>query len=80
MPAQDLARFRAEANAIAELKHAGIVQLYEFGEEEGRPFFSLEFVEGPSLHKKIAGTPLPPREAAALLQKMAEAMAYAPRA
>jgi serine/threonine-protein kinase len=73
----DLARFRAEANAVGELKHPGIVQIYEVGEDEGRPFFSLEFVDGPSLHKKIQGTPLPPRDAATLLQKMAEAMAYA---
>jgi serine/threonine protein kinase/tetratricopeptide (TPR) repeat protein len=75
--AQDIGRFQAEANAVAQLQHPGIVQIYEVGEDEGRPFFSLEFVDGPSLHKKLQGNPLPPREAAALLQKMAEAMAYA---
>jgi serine/threonine-protein kinase len=74
---QDLARFRVEANAVAQLQHPGIVQIYEVGEDEGRPFFSLEFVDGSSLHQKLQGMPLPPKEAAALLRKMAEAMAYA---
>jgi serine/threonine-protein kinase len=75
--AMDLARFRAEADAVAHLQHPGIIQIYEVGEDQGRPFFSLEFVDGEPLSKKIQGTPLPPREAAALLQQMAEAMAYA---
>ncbi len=75
--AADLGRFQAEANAVAQLQHPGIVQIFEVGEDAGRPFFSLEFVDGVSLHKKIQGTPLPPKEAAALLEKMAEAMAYA---
>jgi serine/threonine-protein kinase len=73
----DLNRFRAEANAVAQCHHPGIVQIYEVGEDAGRPFFSLEFVDGQSLHSKIQGTPLPPKEAATLLKKMAEAMAYA---
>src|SRR5439155_10353553 len=58
-------------------QHPGIVQIYEVGDDEGRPFFSLEFVDGESLNKKIQGTPLPPKEAATLVQKMADAMAYA---
>src|SRR5205085_10992180 len=75
--AQDLGRFRAEAEAVARLQHPGIVQIYEVGDDAGRPFFSLEFVDGESLNKKIQGTPLPPKEAATLVQKMADAMAYA---
>jgi serine/threonine-protein kinase len=73
----ELARFRIEAEAVAQLQHPNIVQIYEVGEEEGRPFFSLEFVEGTSLDKKIQGTPVPPREAALLGQQLAEAMDYA---
>jgi eukaryotic-like serine/threonine-protein kinase len=75
--ADDLGRFQAEANAVAQLQHPGIVQIFEVGEDAGRPFFSLEFVDGVSLHKKIQGTPLPAKEAAALLEKMAEAIDYA---
>ena len=74
---QDLARFQAEANAVALLQHPGIVQIYEIGEDNGRPFFSLEFVDGLSLHKKLQESPMAPREAAELMHKMADAMAYA---
>ncbi len=59
------------------MQHPGIVQIYEVGEDAGRPFFSLEFVDGSSLQQKLQANPLPPREAAGMLQKMAEAMAYA---
>ena len=73
----DLVRFRSEALAVAELQHAGIVQLFEVGEADGQPFFSLEYVNGASLGAKVSGTPQPPREAARLVQLMAEAMDYA---
>ena len=57
----ELARFRTEAEAIARLQHPNIVQVYEVGEHEGLPFFTLEFCPGGSLEKKLAGTPLPPQ-------------------
>ena len=44
-----LARFRAEAEAVARLQHPNIVQIYDVGEQEGRPYFSLEFVDGGNL-------------------------------
>src|SRR6266404_606973 len=72
-----LDRFRLEAEAAARLQHPHIVQIYEIGEEAGRPFFSLEFVEGGSLDKKLAGTPQPARAAAALLEILARAMYHA---
>jgi serine/threonine-protein kinase len=71
---QELIRFRGEAEAVARLQHPNIVQIYEIGEDAGRPFFSMEFVEGESLAKKIAGTPQPPREAARIVQILATAM------
>ncbi|MBY0522242.1 MAG: protein kinase [Gemmataceae bacterium] len=72
---EELFRFRTEAEAVASLQHPNIVQIYEVGEQEGRPFFSLEFVDGGSLDDKLAHTsPLPPREAAQLIEKLARAM------
>jgi predicted Zn finger-like uncharacterized protein len=70
----DLARFRTEAEAIARLQHPNIVQVFEVGEHGGLPFFSLEFCDGGSLEKKLNGTPLPPKEAAALVETLARAM------
>jgi tetratricopeptide (TPR) repeat protein len=70
----DQARFRAEAEAVAYLQHPNIVQIYEIGERDGRPFFSLEYLDGGSLAQKIAKEPLPAREAARLVQALAEAM------
>ena len=60
----EVARFRAEAEAVARIQHPNIIQIYEIGEEGGRPFFSLEYVDGGSLNSKIDGEPQPPREAA----------------
>ena len=71
---QELARFRSEAEAVARLQHPHIVQIYEVGEHDGQPYFSLEFVDGGSLAQKLDGTPLPPRQAARLVETLARAM------
>src|SRR5262249_33149896 len=74
---QELARFRTEAEAVARLQHPHIVQLYELGEADGRPYFSLEFVEGSSLARPLHGGPAPPGEAARLVEVLARAVQYA---
>jgi serine/threonine protein kinase len=74
---QELTRFRAEAEAVGRLQHPNIVQIYEIGEQEGRPYFSLEFVDGGSLDTHLAGTPLPARPAAQLLETLARAIHFA---
>jgi WD40 repeat protein/tetratricopeptide (TPR) repeat protein/tRNA A-37 threonylcarbamoyl transferase component Bud32 len=74
---QERERFRREAEAAARLQHPNIVQVFEVGEHEGRAFFSMEYVEGGSLHQKLAGTPLPPREAAGLVRTLARAVHHA---
>ena len=70
-------RFQREAEAVAGLRHANIVQLYDAGDLDGRPYFTMEFVEGGSLAQKIAGVPQPARPSAALLSQVAEAVQFA---
>jgi serine/threonine protein kinase len=78
-----LARFKTEAEAVARLQHPGVVAVYEVGEwrpddhSPALPFLALEFCPGGSLDRKLAGDPQPPREAAALVEKLARAMAAA---
>jgi tetratricopeptide (TPR) repeat protein len=72
-----LARFRTEAEAVARLQHPNIVQIYEVGEVNGRPFCALEFVAGCGLNTYLAGTPQPPAAAAGLVEVLARAMAAA---
>jgi serine/threonine protein kinase/tetratricopeptide (TPR) repeat protein len=75
--ADDLARFRSEAEAVARLQHPNIVQIYEISEDEGRPYFSLEFVDGESLSSKLEGKPQSPRQAAEIIHVLAKAMSVA---
>jgi WD40 repeat protein len=69
-----LARFRGEVEAIARLEHPNLVYVYEVGEQEGMPFFSMEFVAGGTLAARIAGRAQPPREAARMVETLARAM------
>jgi serine/threonine protein kinase len=75
--AEDRRRFRTEGEAIARLQHPNIVQVYEVGEQDGRPFLALEYVDGGSLASQLNGTPLPSREAAQLVETLARAVQYA---
>ncbi len=75
--AAGLARFRAEAEAVARLQHSNIVQIYETGEHEGRPYFSLEFVEGGSLDRRMRDSPTTPRAAAHFVETLARTMEVA---
>ncbi len=67
-------RFRAEGEAVARLQHPNVVQIYEVGEHDGLPFFSLEYCAGGSLDRRLDGTPQPPGEAARLVEVLARAM------
>jgi serine/threonine protein kinase/WD40 repeat protein/Tfp pilus assembly protein PilF len=71
---EELARFRTEIEAVARLQHPHIVQIYEVGQHEGRPYYSMEFADGGSLAQKLNGTPVPSRQAAQLLELLARAV------
>ncbi len=73
-------RLSREAELVAELRHPNIVQVYDVGDLDGRPYFTMELIEGGSLDRKLAGRPLPAREAASLLAVLAGAVDAAHRA
>jgi serine/threonine-protein kinase len=73
----DLNRFRAEARMAAALDHPGIVPIHEAGEIDGLPYFSMSYIEGPSLAEQVKAGPTAANEAARLVRKIAEAVAYA---
>jgi serine/threonine protein kinase len=71
---EELARFRAEALAVARLTHPNIVQIYEVGDQDGLPYFALEYVDGGNLGQYLNGTPQPPLAASQLLETLAKAV------
>ncbi len=70
-------RFRQEAELAAMLQHPNIVPIYEVGEHEGQPYFSMEYVAGSDLEKLTRQHPLAPRQAAEYVRTLAEAVHYA---
>lgn len=78
----DVARFRAEAEAAANLDHPAIVPIFEIGEFQGRHYFSMKYIDGESLASRIRRGD-PPAErceveaAAALVSEVARAVHYA---
>jgi serine/threonine-protein kinase len=75
--AADRERFRAEAEAAARLDHPNIVPVYEVGEAEGRPFFSMKYIGGRTLSQLLAEHPLPAHEAASILATISRAIHFA---
>src|SRR5262249_7151846 len=76
-------RLLQEAGPIAGLQHAHVVQVYECGEAPGaggtpsQPYLVLEYVPGGNLADLLRGSPQPPREAARLVETLADAIHYA---
>ena len=70
-------RFRAEAEAAASLDHDNILPIYAVGEADGAPFYSMKFAEGGTLSARIDNYRDKPRQAAALVAKLARAVAFA---
>ena len=74
----DLQRFLAEASATARLQHPNIVPVYEAGDIEGRPFFSMQLVNGETLAERVINQgPLPQREIAKIVASIARAIGFA---
>jgi serine/threonine protein kinase len=78
---EDYKRFRVEAEAVARLRHPNVIPIYEFSENEGVPYFSMEFLEGGSLGQWISvkGQGKGPRtadlrEAVSMVQTVARAV------
>jgi tetratricopeptide (TPR) repeat protein/tRNA A-37 threonylcarbamoyl transferase component Bud32 len=75
--AEELARFRTEAEAVARLQHPNIVQIFEVGEAGGNHYLALEYVEGGSLDRKLNGTPRAPKQSAEIVRTLALALQHA---
>jgi serine/threonine protein kinase len=77
-PDADHARFEREARAVASLGHPNIMQVYDYGEWEGRPYMVLECLPGGTLEDRLAaGKPLPDDEAAAVAAGTVAGLAHA---
>jgi serine/threonine protein kinase len=74
---EDIARFRAEAQAAARFDHIGIVPIYEFGQHDGCYYYTMALIDGPSLAEHIRQGPVAPRQAASIIRRVAEGVAHA---
>jgi len=74
---ESVKRFQVEVLAAASLQHPNIVAIHEVGFRDGQHFFTMDFVNGPTLAALAQGSPLPAKRAARYLRAVAEAIHYA---
>lgn len=67
-------RFQQEAQAVAQLRHPGIVPVFEAGEHEGQPWFAMEYVAGSDLAHLPEPLPLSPPRAARIIEVLGDAL------
>jgi WD40 repeat protein len=77
--AESSVRFLAEAEAVARIQHANIVQIRNIGDVRGLPFFELEYISGGSLDQRMDGTPWSPQRGACMVSSLARGAAEAHR-
>lgn len=70
-------RFQREAQAAARLRHAGIVGIFDVGEDDGVPWFSMDYIPGKNLEQLVREHPLDAHEAARCVKKVADALQHA---
>jgi DNA-binding beta-propeller fold protein YncE len=75
--ATQVKRFEREAQAVALLQHPAVVPVYEYGEVDGQPYFTMEFVDGADLRTYVLGNGLGRREVCELMATVCEAIQYA---
>jgi eukaryotic-like serine/threonine-protein kinase len=67
-------RFLREAEAAGGLRHPNIVQVYDAGDHDGRPYFTMEYLLAGTLAERLSGTPMPAHQAALLVATLASAV------
>lgn len=70
------ARFFAEAQSMAKLNHENIIKLYDYGDDNGVCFFTMDYIEGQTLDKLLKQKPMSPKKTAILIEKICHAMSY----
>ena len=74
---QELERFQSEARAAAKLSHSSIVPIYDVGVVDTEPYFTMKFIDGPSLAGRLSGKPIDNRLAASITRDVSDAMSHA---
>ncbi len=74
-----LARFRREAQIIANLEHPNIVPVYDYSEHQGQPYLVMKYIEGPTLKQEIASGDLSFEQIIGILAAVADGLTYAHR-
>ncbi len=74
---EEVARIRTEAEAVAQIQHPSIVQIFDVGEADALPYLAMEYCGGGTLDKRLSGKPIQPRLAAELIRKICDGVAAA---
>lgn len=75
--ADQIRRFLREARAAARLRHPHIVSIHDVGSSDGKVYFTMDLIEGESLHERLRRGRIPYREAVEILRQVADAVHYA---